>query len=82
MDVILGLHTDDELVGGWTLVGDDWELLGNKSGVTRLGFAMLLKFFELEARFRDRYRIFLLGQWSMSQARSESRPGLLMRGSP
>lgn len=51
MDVILGLHTDDELVGGWTLVGDDWELLGNKSGVTRLGFAMLLKFFELEARF-------------------------------
>lgn len=25
--------------------------MGNKSGVTRLGFAMLLKFFEIEARF-------------------------------
>jgi len=32
-------------------VGGDWELVGNKSGVTRLGFALLLKFFELEARF-------------------------------
>lgn len=50
MDANRELPTD-ELVGTWTLVGDDWELLGNKSGVTRLGFAMLLKFFELQARF-------------------------------
>ena len=41
----------DELVGAWTLVEGDWRLLGNKSGVTRLGFALLLKFFELEGRF-------------------------------
>ena len=33
------------------LVGQDWELVANKSGATRLGFALLLKFFELEARF-------------------------------
>ncbi|GAB3290476.1 DUF4158 domain-containing protein [Parasphingorhabdus pacifica] len=41
----------DELVESWTLVGDDWRLVGNKSGATRLGFALLLKFFEIEARF-------------------------------
>lgn len=41
----------EELVGSWTLVDEDWRLVGNKSGPTRLGFALLLKFFELEARF-------------------------------
>ncbi|KMS91488.1 hypothetical protein [Prauserella rugosa] len=41
----------DELVGSWTLVGEDWRLVGNKTGPTRLGFALLLKFFEVEARF-------------------------------
>lgn len=41
----------EDLVGSWTLVDEDWQLVGNKSGVTRLGFALLLKFFELEARF-------------------------------
>lgn len=29
----------------------DWTLVGNKTGSTRLGFALSLKFFELEARF-------------------------------
>ncbi len=41
----------EELVGSWTLVEEDQRLIGNKSGATRLGFALLLKFFELEARF-------------------------------
>lgn len=41
----------EELVGSWTLVGQDWQLVGNKTGPTRLGFALLLKFFEIEARF-------------------------------
>jgi len=41
----------DELVESWTLVGQDWLLVGNKSGATRLGFALLLKFIEREARF-------------------------------
>jgi len=41
----------EELVARWTLVEDDWRLIANKSGPTRLGFAVLLKFFELEARF-------------------------------
>ena len=40
-----------ELVERWSLDGDDRRLVGNKTGVTRLGFAVLLKFFEIEARF-------------------------------
>jgi TnpA family transposase len=41
----------EDLVGSWTLVDEDWRLVGNKTGATRLGFALLLKFFEIEARF-------------------------------
>jgi Domain of unknown function (DUF4158) len=41
----------EELIDCWTLVDDDWGLVANKSGATRLGFAVLLKFFELEGRF-------------------------------
>jgi TnpA family transposase len=41
----------DDLVAGWTLVAADWVLIGNKTGATRLGFALVLKFFEREARF-------------------------------
>lgn len=43
--------TDDQLIESWTLLDDDRLLLSNKSGSTRLGFAVLLKFFEVEARF-------------------------------
>jgi hypothetical protein len=32
-------------------MSEDWRLVGNKTGSTRLGFALLLKFFEIEARF-------------------------------
>jgi hypothetical protein len=39
----------DELVEHWTLVPRETELLTNKTGATRLGFALLLKFFQLEA---------------------------------
>lgn len=41
----------EELVACWTLLEDDWRLVGNKRGPTRLGFAVVLKFFEQEARF-------------------------------
>ena len=40
-----------ELIASWTLIDDDWRLLANRAGANRLGFALLLKFFELEARF-------------------------------
>ena len=42
----------EDLVGSWTLVEqDERELVAYKRGATRLGFALMLKFFELEARF-------------------------------
>src|SRR5437879_3319413 len=40
-----------DLIASWTLVDDDWPLLANKTGATRLGFALLLKFFEVDACF-------------------------------
>jgi hypothetical protein len=43
--------TLEELIESWTLLDDDWRLVGNKTSVTRLGFSVLLKYFELEARF-------------------------------
>ncbi len=44
----------EELIGSWTLLEEDWRLLANKAGAPRLGFSLLLKFFELEARFPRR----------------------------
>jgi hypothetical protein len=41
----------DELIGAWTLVEGNWKLIANKTGVTRLGFAVMLKFYEIEGRF-------------------------------
>ena len=42
----------EELVAAWTLVEqDERELVAYKRGATRLGFALILKFFEIEARF-------------------------------
>ena len=41
----------EDLIACWTLIEADWKLVGNKTGPTRLGFALSLKFFELEARF-------------------------------
>jgi hypothetical protein len=41
----------EELVAYWTLVDDDWRLLGNKTGATRLGFALVLKYIEIEGEF-------------------------------
>ena len=46
-----GVVEPEELIASWTLVDDDWWSVGNKSGATRLGFALMLKFFEIEARF-------------------------------
>ena len=37
--------TEEELVERWTLFPDELALLSNKSGATRLGFAVMLRFF-------------------------------------
>jgi Domain of unknown function (DUF4158) len=41
----------DELVEHWTLLSDERELIAGKRGPTRLGFALLLKFFTRHGRF-------------------------------
>jgi hypothetical protein len=46
--VPLGL---DELVEQWTVLHDEQELIAGKRGPTRLGFALLLKFFTQHGRF-------------------------------
>jgi Domain of unknown function (DUF4158) len=43
--------TRDELADHWTLAPKELELLANKTGATRVGFAVLLKAFILEGRF-------------------------------
>ncbi|MGP3991513.1 hypothetical protein [Streptomyces sp. 3N207] len=40
----------EDLLASWTLVDGDWKLVANKSGATRLGFCLMLKFFEMEGR--------------------------------
>ncbi|MDQ2808198.1 MAG: Tn3 family transposase [Chloroflexota bacterium] len=43
--------TPEELIEQWTLLPLELDLLGNKAGPTRLGFALLLKVFGIDARF-------------------------------
>lgn len=50
--------TEEELVGRWTLFPDELALLSNKAGHTRLGFAVMLRFFVGEGRFpRDKHEV-------------------------
>ena len=45
-------HWDEqELAEGWSLTHDELELLRNRTERSRLGFAVLLKFFQAEGRF-------------------------------
>ena len=41
----------EALIEQFTVVPDELHLLGNKTGATRLGFAVLLKYFQYEGRF-------------------------------
>ena len=41
----------EELIACWTLVDTDRRLVANKRGATRLGFVVLLRYFELQGRF-------------------------------
>lgn len=42
-----------ELKQRWTLSAEEWKLLKNKTGPTRLGFAVLMKYFHITGRFPD-----------------------------
>jgi hypothetical protein len=43
--------TEEDLVASWLLLPDEHQIIEKKRGVTRLGFALLLKFFQLKGRF-------------------------------
>lgn len=47
---------DADLSENWLLFQPEWALLGNKTGPSRLGFALLLKFFQPEGQFPDSLR--------------------------
>ncbi len=50
--LILKRHWElDELIEHFTFIPNELSLLGNKTGGTRLGFAVLFKFFQFQARF-------------------------------
>jgi hypothetical protein len=50
--------TERDLVERWTLFPDELALLSNKAGHTRLGFAVMLRFFAGEGRFpRDKREV-------------------------
>jgi Domain of unknown function (DUF4158) len=43
----------EELIENWTLLPQELELLENKVGGNKIGFALLLKHFQLFTRFPD-----------------------------
>lgn len=43
----------EELIENWTLIPTELELVRNKVGGNQIGFALLLKYFQLFARFPD-----------------------------
>ena len=50
--------TEEELVERWTLFPDELALIGAKTGHTRLGFSVMLRFFAGEGRFpRDKHEV-------------------------
>ena len=76
----------EELVEHWTLDVEDRTLLDNKTGATRLGFAVLLKFFRREGRFPSiKMRCLVLSsltsrrKWGLMLPPTCSMPG---RGAP
>ena len=45
--------TPQELVDHFTLLPHEQGLLGNKSGINRVGFVVLFKYFQWEGRFPE-----------------------------
>ena len=62
----------EDLIECWTLDEEEFALPANKTGATRLGFALMLKFFELEARFPGA-RTFRGLRWTSWPGRSRWR---------
>ena len=63
----------DELVEHWTVLEDERELVAGKRGPTRLGFALMLKFYTRSGRF-PRGRAELRERWSSSSPARSACP--------
>jgi hypothetical protein len=68
----------DELVEHWTLLDDERELAAGKRGPTRLGFALLLKFYAGAGRFPRGGRSWPTTRWSSSPGSPASPPPTLV----
>ena len=72
----------DDVDDRWTLRASDRALLGNKTGATRLGFAVLLKVFQSDGRFP--YRLeevpVVAVESSPAKSRCRQKPGVVMTG--
>lgn len=55
---------EDELLEHFAVVPIERKLIGNKTGASRLGFTVLLKYFQQEVRFPAKNRIF--PKWSLN----------------
>ena len=75
-------HDGEELVVYWTLLPAEAALVGGKRGPARLGFAVLLKFFQREGRFPQRPQDVHPPWWPTSRRRwrYRSRNGAPMIG--
>lgn len=64
----------DELVEHWTVLDEERELIAGKRGATRLGFAILLKFYTRHGGSREGVRNRPTRSWSMWPNRSRCPP--------
>ena len=71
--------TNHELLEHWTLEAEETRLVLSKKGANRLGFALLLKFFQLKGRFPEKknriprvVRAFVAEQLGIDEALYES----------
>ncbi|MEL7144110.1 MAG: Tn3 family transposase [Cyanobacteria bacterium J06573_11] len=71
--------TNHELLDHWTLAAEETRLVLSKKGANRLGFALLLKFFQLKGRFPEKknriprvVRAFVAEQLGIDEALYES----------
>ena len=67
-----------ELAEHWTINQEEYQLVRQKRGINRLGFALLLKFFQLKRRFPEKrseiprvVRVFVAEQLGLDESRYE-----------
>lgn len=69
----------EELTEQWTLLPTDMPLLANRTGATRLGFAVLLLFFHHEGRFPQHRHEIARAVVALCWLHPSSVPGMRLR---